>query len=137
MSDCYLTGWVASCCVFSIIAGVQISGLCMPYVDYLKFVTLFLIAFFAYESIIKGKHSPCGTDSISMWSSICASIIASSVLLVAICARLRGGMIANVAYIPMLCICCITICCANRLYMTKGPLSADFWNPTTLFTFKL
>lgn len=134
------TGSSALTVMCIIICGVQIMGSeagigCFPYVDYLKFVTLFIIAYFAYVNGIKGKSMNCGMGALPMWSSICSSIIISSVILVAICARLRGGLASNIAYIPMLLLCCSTIMCTDRLFKTSGPFTGSFWDPTTLTTF--
>lgn len=132
----------ACCCVLCLIVLVQSAGSntsygCLPYVDYLKFVMLFIVIYFAYENVIKGQSLTCGTNAFPMWSSICCSIILSSVVLVGICARLRGGFLGNIGYVPMLCLFCLTICCVARLYKTGGPLSASFFDPTTITSFQM
>jgi hypothetical protein len=132
----------ASCTMLLIIIGLQMMGSntgigCLPVLDYLKFATVFIIIYFAYENIIKQNSLICGINGFPLWSSICCSVIMSSIILILICAKLRGGMISNIGYLPMICLFCLTICCTARLYKTNGPLSASFFDPATLATFEI
>lgn len=137
--------YVSSSCmiVIGIIIFVQTMGSqtgmgCLPYTDYLKFVTLFILAYFTYVNVIKERPYRCGPDAIPMWSSICSSVMLFSIIIVAICAKFRGGMAGNIlGYICTILGFCCTLCCVARLYNTNGPISGDFWNPNTLFTFKM
>lgn len=134
----------ACCCIIGIITILQIFGsqkigssCVLPLVDYLKFVTLFIIAYFSYVNVIKGKKYRCGTDALPMWSSICLSLMMFSFIVVGTCSKFGGGFGAIVGYIFTILGFCCTLCCVARLYDTNGPFSSEFWNPKSLFTFKM
>lgn len=132
----------ACICTLGTIIAVQTLGPQMgcstPLVDYLKFVTLFIIAYFSYENVIKGKPYRCGADALPMWSSICSCVILFSVAIGLLCKRAGGGTLGSiVGYVLTLIGCCITICCTARLFTTKGPFSSGFYNPSTLFSFQI
>lgn len=118
--------------IFSIICVVQLIlpnlGLqCFPYADYLKFMLLFIIVYIVYKNGIKGRSRNCGTGALPTWSSICLSIMWASFIMVFLCVKLKGGMISNIIYIPMLFLCSCTTCCINRLLDYNGLFTPDFY----------
>ena len=115
-----------------VIVGLQVTGVCLPALDYVKFTAICILMYFYYEIVIKQKAALCGESGISMWSSICLCVIISLLILTGLCIRLRkaGEIVGYIALI--FCILPYTLCCIFRLYFTKGPFSEDFWNPTTI-----
>ncbi len=133
IDPCSLSPASSGCiCALIIIAALQISGYCLPVLDYVKFSAICILMYFYYEIVIKQKSPVCGTDGISMWSSICLCIMIGIVILGGLCLRFRqAGEIAG--YIALIfCFLPYTLCCIFRLYFTKGPFSADFWDPSTI-----
>ena len=90
-------------CVLILICGMQYANVvsqkmgipmppgadCLPYLDYLKFVFGFIMAYFTYEVVIKGKKARCGNDGFSMWSSICLSMLLSSAIIMYVCVQYK------------------------------------------------
>lgn len=114
------------------IVALQYTGFCLPVLDYVKFTAICILMYFYYEVVIKKKPAVCGTAGASMWSSICLSIIISTMLLAGLCVQFQG-MGEGIGYgLLIFCILPYTLCCIFRLYFTKGPFSSDFWNPKTI-----
>lgn len=114
------------------ITALQVTGFCLPVLDYVKFTAICILMYFYYEIVIKTKPPLCGTKGLTMWSSICSCVILCTAILAGLCVRFKeGGEIAGYGLL-IFCVLPYTLCCIFRLYSTKGPLSGDFWNPKTI-----
>lgn len=125
---------VSSGCILmsGLIIFFQMLGFCIPVLDYLKFTAISILMYFYYETVIKMKKPLCGFEGTSMWSSMSLCMFVSTLILAALCIRLRQAGEA-IGYIALIfCVLPYTLCCMSRLYFEKGPFNAGFWNPTTI-----
>ncbi len=106
------------------IIALQITGFCMPVLDYIKFTVISILMYFYYEVVIKAKKPLCG--------NICLCILIFTVILTGLCIRFKqpgelGGYILLVfGFLPL------TLCTISRLYFEGGPFTTGFWNPVTI-----
>lgn len=122
------------------IAAIQVSGFCLPVLDYVKFVTICILMYFYYEIVIKSRPAVCGNTGGSMWSSICLCVVICAAILAGICMRFNKGDTEGLPgvgdaigyFLLVFGVLPCTLCCIFRLYFTKGPFNADFWNPATI-----
>lgn len=119
-------------CMLVTIIGLHYSGYCLPVLDYVKFTAICILMYFYYQITIKQKSPVCGTKGLSMWSSICLCMLISIGILGGLCYRFDEIGEAAGYGLLIFCVFPYTLCCIFRLYATKGPFSADFWNPKTI-----
>ena len=125
---------VSSACVVTLagIGFLQVSGYCLPVLDYIKFVTICVIMYFYYQVVLKLKPALCGMNGASMWSCVCLSMLISIGIMTALCVRFKqAGEIGGYAAL-IFCFLPYTLCCLFRMYGTGGPLDKDFWDPSTM-----
>jgi hypothetical protein len=150
-SPCHAIYWSIILCTTLIVMLVgqvlpgQVDGLdaisnylCMPAVDYVKFMVFFILAYTVYLDM-SGENSLCGTKDWGSWISIWLSCLTCTGITIFGCSKLQE---ANyVMYFAVIYLCSSTMSCTKNLLESEdGIMDGGFWkgigktlNPTNWF----
>jgi|SaaInlStandDraft_5_1057022.scaffolds.fasta_scaffold22704_2 hypothetical protein len=137
-SPCNWVYWlvVVCCTILIVIVGQVVPSqfpeakqiemiLCMPAVDYIKFMVFFILAYTVYLDM-SGESSKCSTSDWTTWASVWLLCLICTGIMIFGCTRAGKGNLLLYGVVVYLCSSTMS-CTKNMLENDKGMLDGGFW----------